>query len=503
MNKKFILLLLLSAVLTTAKASDLDTVSYAEHHSLWKMVLTENLQNPAFMQDAYRTSLSEFSIYMDYDHQDKALIHQDGSGYLLGGITAGTYLKMNDRTTVWGSASYRTGTKRHIWYNSTSDYDLLYPYVMGDTLGGNLKNEQYTFSGGCATSFGNFTIGETLDFRAEHEYRAEDPRPRGIVTDVNMAVGLGYRFLNYDIGAGVGGIFYKQTTSVEFLKESGVIPEYHFTGLGTDYARFAGANTSTYYKGTGIRTNISLRPVEGSGASLYAAYDYTPYKKILSDINSFPLSTLYLENYQVEGGWKQQGNGFNWAALGGLNYQKRIGDEHISGNSSSSEYDVIATMTMYHSHVADYYAGAAVNWGNRNNWSLSGKTGYMDGAFEYVLPLRKMSYSKWFSQLDAQLISALSSHVILNLRLGASLYHNLDNNITMPYVNMDKNITKLINDTYENLTANYFKINPSVRIDVHPASWKKMGFFASADGFVTNTSHNDEYRMKLSMGVTF
>lgn len=33
-------------------------------------------------------------------------------------------------------------------FNNNLDYDYLHPYVMADTVGGNLKNENYSITGG-------------------------------------------------------------------------------------------------------------------------------------------------------------------------------------------------------------------------------------------------------------------------------------------------------------------------------------------------------------------
>jgi hypothetical protein len=37
-------------------------------------------------------------------------------------------------------------------WNENADYDVIYPYVAADSIGGDMKFENYTFSGGYAKS---------------------------------------------------------------------------------------------------------------------------------------------------------------------------------------------------------------------------------------------------------------------------------------------------------------------------------------------------------------
>ncbi|MCD8317749.1 MAG: hypothetical protein LUC45_02320 [Paraprevotella sp.] len=128
---------------------------------------------------------------------------------MFGLIEADSYLRLSPSTTVWGEASYRNGKRRAVKWNSTADYLLLYPYVMADSVGGDLTCEQYTFDGGWAWQNGRFAIGAEVSFRAEHEYRTIDPRPRSIVTELNALVGASYRWKSYTWGVTAGGQFYK------------------------------------------------------------------------------------------------------------------------------------------------------------------------------------------------------------------------------------------------------------------------------------------------------
>ena len=148
MNGRLLITACCCLLLSPARAQDRDTTATAEHRNGWTNILGNALHNPAFMHAAYTTSLSEMYLSMSYGQASRPLQAEEGDGHTLGNIAVSSYLKLSPNTTVWGGASYQTGRKRNIRFNSTSDYDQLYPYVMADTIGGDLQNEQYAFSGG-------------------------------------------------------------------------------------------------------------------------------------------------------------------------------------------------------------------------------------------------------------------------------------------------------------------------------------------------------------------
>lgn len=503
MGMKYIILaLLLLGNSINIIAGTEDTASVKEHYSIFNGVLTANRINPAFMYGTYKYQYSEMYAYTDNERTDRPILYQLGDGHSDIGIEVNSYVKLSKSSIVWGEASYRSGKKYNLKWNSTTDYALLYPYVMGDTLGGNLNNERYTFAGGYAIKTGKFTIGQYMKFRAEHEYRTTDPRPRGIVTDLSLRFGVSYDYRKYIIGAGLGGIFYKQTNSVSFFREEGVIPEYQMVGLGMDYKRFSGSNTSAYYKATGISADVSVKPIDGDGAYISATYDYTPYRRILPNLNSLPVTTLYLYHYTCELGWKHI-SGVGWSGFAGINYEKRTGDEHVAGSSSSTEYAVITDMTMYRSHNADYYLGGALNIKGLSLWNIIGKLGYMDYGSKYVYPVRSMSFSKVHGNISAQMIRDISNDIIVNCNVSSSYYMNVRKNMSMPYATMDYANTNLMEYTYVSCTDNYLTTYASIRMDYNPQLWKQYGMFVELGGGIIKSNSNNGYKLYLSMGITF
>lgn len=495
---------LLACLTTLAQTNSVDSLAAAEHNSAWTTVLAGVSRNPAVMVDRYGSSYSEIFAELDHENANDCLLYQTGDGHTLGQIKADSYLRLTPTMTVWGEASYRTGKRRSVKWNSTADFLLLYPYVMADTLGGDLNTERYAFTGGWAARKGKWDLGAELQFRAEQEYRTTDPRPRSIVTDLELNIGAAFHAASWRFGLSAGARFYKQTNSVTFYREAGVIPEYQMVGLGMDYKRFSGSNTSTYYKATGWIVGLDIRPESGNGAYLSAGFDYTPYKHILPNQNALPISTLYLQNARAEAGWKQRNGRVGWAALVGATYEKRTGDEHVAGSSSSSEYKIVDILTMYHAHDADYYCSAAFDYrAARDTWDVSLRAGLRDYAASYIFPERKMDWKKVYGTLRSGWMHSFAGRKLLSCSVGAAYFANTTASTVMPYATMDEANTELMNHTFANCTADYFSADASVRFDAPLRKASRYGIFGRVAGrWLGNESYNST-ALTVAVGLSF
>lgn len=177
---------------------------------------TSLFDNPASQVYRYNTSLTQIGLSGVYNQQQEAVVMQQGRGNRFAAFDADSYVKQNGNT-VWGSAGYRVGRTMHTVWNENADYELLYPYVWADSVGGNLNSERYTFTGGYGRQFGRVAWGIYADYRAEIEYRKTDPRPRNVVSDLNLSTGamlaLGRRYL---VGLSADLQIYRQESSMRF-----------------------------------------------------------------------------------------------------------------------------------------------------------------------------------------------------------------------------------------------------------------------------------------------
>lgn len=502
MRHTILLLLLLAA--HAALHAQTDSLATREHGRLLATQTLGRSGNPALMATHFATSYSEIAADFSYSSANRPLLLQTGDGERFGHVEASSYQRLSERTAVWGEASYRTGSRRNVKWCSTADFLLIYPHVMGDTLGGNLSSERYTFAGGWASRLGRLTLGAQVDFRAEHEYRTVDPRPRSIVTDLSIDLGATLALpCRYAVGATVGASFYKQTNTVKFFREDGVIPEYQMVGLGMDYKRFSGSNASAYYKATGWSAGLGLQRADHTGAFLSARFAYKPYRRILPNYNALPMTTLYVESLAAELGWRFSLGQSLLSVYAAADWEHRAGDEHLAGNASSSEYRVVADLTTYHAHTTQLYAGASLSLPTRRG-ELSARLegGLVDYAADYLAPHRELSLAKAFGRADVQYITS-AGPLLLTATLHAAYTANTSRSLTLPYASMDEANAALMDYTYDRLTASYLNAGADVRADLPLSVRGLKTVFLRAGGAYTTASDYNCTALSIAAGLSF
>ena len=498
MKRQLLITFLFSTIWAMAIASNADT-ALVEHTSLERLALSEAMCNPALHGRGYHTSFSQLALGIDLQHQTQAFVPEKGTGFILPYLSVSTFHPLNQRSTVWGTASYMTGKQRDIRWNSTSDYDLLQPYVLANTLGGDTRRERYSISGGYAVNINHWQLGAEMMVRAEQEYRGHDPRMRGIVTDLTLRLGGGYDFKRYRLGAAVEGNIYKQTNSVAFYREEGVIPEYQMTGLGTQYSRFSGDKRSLYYDGGGLAVTLHASPIDQGGLYADIMIDEHRYHRKLAEYNSMPLTDLYNDHAAATIGWKQKKN-YSLAVYGHIDYTRLTGNEHIGGTSDARYYPVIACLTMYKSHVLETYAGALYG---RGNWHINMTGGYRQVKEQYVYPHRQIDASHAYGRVQGQCFIRPSDKWLLTVIAHAAYYANTGDKLQMPLANMDAAFTRLIDHKHRFTSANYTDFGATVRADF-ALKQSRYGLFAEVGGGMTLCSVGEhQTAFHSSIGISF
>ena len=473
--------------------------AHTEHRSLWTTLDRGAMMNPAVHGGLFHSSYSELMLSMARRRETEAFVLENGDGSNDYGMTVNTFLRLSDRTAVWGEAGYTSGQRMNVTWCSTSDYALLKPYVLADTLGGNTEGERYTFSGGYATRIDRISIGGEMTFRAEQEYRDTDPRMRGIVTDLTLRGGAALALSGYSLGASLEANIYKQTNSVSFYDEDGVIPEYQMTGLGTEYARFSGDKRSIYYDGGGARLMLNLAPDKGKGVYADCNLSRRHYERKLADYNALPLTKLYVEGIDANVGWRHKGAG-RMAIYGQAKYTRKTGDENVCGDSYGGSYPVIATLTMYHDKELTTAVGAMYG---RGKWNAMLRGGYRSEDEEYVYPERRMKTSHAFGTMDVQWLDLNVSPLRLSIDAHAAYSSCLTHKVVMPYANMKEAFTTMIRHKADYAKADYTTLSAKVRAD-YALHDQPLGLFAEAGGTYTHCTTGERmWGVSLSVGMVF
>jgi hypothetical protein len=279
--------------------------------------------------------------------------------------------------------------------NETSDAGLLYPYLSGDTIGGNLRSETYRFSGGYARRYRSFSWGLAAAFRATQEYRAVDPRPANIASDLRVSAGFAfYPCTDYVLGGAVHLQKYKQKNEIDFYNELGDVKIFHYTGLGMDYARFRTKADRTYYIGQGAGASLNLKPRHVAGFSATMDYSYSGFEKIIASLNELNMLELADRSATAEAGYRTEGKGFFRAFRLNGYLRQRAGNENIFGNESSNNYPYIASIWQYRHRLAGVEAAALCEYRSNGNtvWEAQPAAGYDTETEQYLYPARKISF---------------------------------------------------------------------------------------------------------------
>lgn len=358
---------------------------------LRRNVATSRYGNPAMMKDRYDASLTAIDASWLYDNQDGARIVEEGDGSNRADISARAYIKKGGND-IWGMAGYSIGQRRNVMLNESSDYSLIYPYVTADIVGGDLHEETYRFGGGFAHKLkGGVTLGASAGYEALLAYRTVDPRPRNLTSDLDFAVGMSWRWLAAALKAGK----YKQTNVVKFYNETSQPTVYHATGLGTDYYRFRGTNTDSYYNGRNFGAQLDATFARGKASDFgaHAAVDCFSFDKVISSLNELPMASATELRYS--GGIHALLSltpSHSLAVEASASRMRRDGKENIFGEAESNIYPEIASLTMLRRTVTEASLRLSYEY-LRGRWRMQASAigGYSSDRWRYTEPEQRMN----------------------------------------------------------------------------------------------------------------
>lgn len=501
---KYLVAILFSSLLTAAVAAAGDTVPalsrIVRYNSVFNGFASGIYGNPAMQLHRHGYTLTQIDITGRYRTQREAVRIQTGKALIAGDVTASAFID-KAKVSLWGSAGYEYGKKYGLNFNETSDYDIVYPYVTGDSVGGNLPTQTYRFTGGFARSIGRFAIGGEASYRACIEYRQVDPRPMNIVSDFDLSIGA---------AAPAGGRYtaalslcagkYKQTNRLKFFNEMGVPNVLHFTGLGTDYYRFRGSHYDNYYNGYNVGGSLSLNSNGRKGWRMHIGYGWFTFEKIISSLNELPMAEVGEHTVTAEAGYIARGDRF-WAILFDGQFLHRTGTENIFGDAADNIYPQIASAQQY----ADTRIRAVIRalYGIRKDdhweWSVSPSVGYLSESENYTYPSRRMrlshacasvsgrfsySWSKWAISINGRGVILADTGSSLSLPSSATLWDT-------PHITL-----------FRYLGSHYGIAHANAILRFSPSAACALSLKADYTAVIFN-SHNVTRAALLSLGVAF
>ena len=396
----------------------------------------------------------------NYAKDPASLVREEGRGLSEGQLNIGTLVRLDSLSAVRGKVRYVNGVKRDVLWNSSSDCSTVYPYVMADTVGGDLRKEEYAFSGGYTARRGRFHWGVEGAYRALHEYRQADPRPRNIVSDLSVTGSAGWRPVpGYVLDATLGYRRYSQTQTMSFLNARGKNTSIlHLTGLGSQFSRFSGAtdaNMNTRYAGNGVTVAAAWIPLRSGNLA--------------------------------------------WRAGAFTRYQWRIGQESILDNGAAGYIKELARANMFHSGSLAAGADALLQW--RQRWSLEARAVYTRSEENYAYPVRLLAHSGLRAGLDAG-YRRQSGLWHWKAALGGGLYRPLAGALRIPEDSTDARITAYWQEHYVRLGAGSLDARLSLYAERQLSA--RLSLFAQASGrAVFPEGFAPAFYTTLSIGINF
>lgn len=426
--------------------------------------------NPAMMYYAKDYSLSNIQAGANSNDKGEAALKQEGNGSSNFGVTANSFIILNDKSKVFGGAHYKNGKRKNAIWNETSDFALLYPYVTGDSIGGNLNFEEYFFAGGYAHKVGKWTLGAQLDYRALIEYRNRDPRPKNVVSDLHVSIGAAHAVgPGYQLGIAVHARKYDQKSDISFYNDMGSTSVYHLTGLGMDYIRFAGDKKSSLYKGNAFSGSIDLLPTNGKGFFATASYKSFNFTKYLTDINKLPLVHMNENTINGEIGYMNKNANLNYGVRMDMKHSKRTGTENIFGDPVSSVYPQISEAKQYSSEQTHAVLTGIISNNLKKQpftWSALPYIGWQKVSSSYKSAQRLMEFSSVKGGVNGNTAVSLGKS-ILGMTAGVSYLANIS--AKMELTGMDSESSR-----YRTLLSDYHYLSDS-HADVNLAlNWSYM-----------------------------
>ncbi len=461
--------------------------------------------NPAARHNVYNCSQTSIAVSYKHRSEDNAIIAQMGNGDQMGVVNIES-VSNRSNSALWGKARFAMGRRTNVGYCETSDFLLLFPYVMGDTVGGDLTSQTYLFGAGLMHAVGESPIALGIDanYRACLEYRQVDPRPRNTISELKVCFGASYNINKNLLAIHSDFMRYKQTNEVKFFSELGNPITYHYTGVGTDYYRFRGNNTSAYYNGYGFGGGIGVKQ-NTIGLSASADYHYSSFEKILSTLNDLPLTRSIRHLFNAQIGYVNTSSDIHNIHLSSIyitaSADNKLGHENIFGDAANNVYAEIGYVEQYKYKKRNVSATCVVNKTfSHNSLTLRADAGTMCEKHTYAMPRGELSFSQ--AQIGARIEDLISTNRY-SLFLAASASHNaaISSEINLASVNIT-DASPMAYYTY--MSHSNTQLAMKARLQIPTNIKHGINFFVNADASLTNFyDSNKRSTLTLSLGALF
>ena len=501
MRYYLLLVMVLFTLPSHAQIVQKDSLKILERVSIFKDPIASSTaslyeESPSAMLYRSPVSVSEVGFKFDMRDQDQATIEPLGTGSRIGLVDVNSYLRLGESSSIWAKANYKRGEILDVNWNTTTDYLLLYPHIVADSVGGDLTHEEYSFGGGYAIDLGRVNLAVEGYYRATQEYRQIDPRPHNVVSDFNFKVSGGIELDRYIVGVNLGARLYKQDQGIKFYDPTGANTSLLFmTGLGSYYARYSGLeNTKVAYEGSGYSSSVYVAPKMQRGWFLHLGYNNFEVDRLYRPNNSIPVSRLISQQLSASTAYRHD----DWSLRANTSYERRQGVEMVADRNGQGA--IVDQQTTYNNHIYKTNIAATTTWrGPQLKYTLEPTLQFWHSTSSYIYPARAITLSQIGGDLRGG-IERLSNNWRLTGFIGVGYYLSPDEQLSL--AQLEESITTHLTATARGVSQNVLTTELSLRaeraINGGLAGYLEAGIYPRIYSIAGN-----EWRWSISCGIRF
>lgn len=403
---------LCTALCATSKAQD-STYIKLEQHKLLNNKLNNYYDAPALKQLNSPVVYTDMNINYTQQNSDK-FIWQKGSGFNNFNININSFLAKKNDLNLWGGFYYNNIAAKDVNFNETLDYDYLYPYIMADTVGGDLKDEHYAISGGISKLYNKTTLGLESSFVGKQSIRNRDPRTQNISANFNLKASANQHLTaKYNLALALLGERYFQKAKIEFNSELGRPNIVHETGFGNFNKLLAGSRDNAEYLGYNYGLSLHFVPSNHLGWFALAKYTGTTIDKRVKDLTDI-MNEAYKDNFEFQLGHKLALNSRSKLEIG-MNYM----DKQLRGiegkfHIQQSLMPLLGKENLFNSTSKDWSGYVSFQQSNNTyDWFATLNTSYIKQKETYLVPLSQEHFEHlniegqigWNQQFNQNILS--------------------------------------------------------------------------------------------------
>jgi len=478
-----------------------------------------NLPGQYFFSGIYNNASSAFyrpdafkhgKLEAAYSYADQKKLH-----FLREGETANEYRLSAEGLTVqkdrifWGEVRYRNFRKQNVQWSNVYDASALGPYIIADSIGGNVRGEEYTLSGGLAVRHRKWSFGGMVGYTAGQSYRKTDPRPKATAANLTAQLSIGYDlFPDYQIGISVEAGKYHEKTETTVLADKNKYAFFVLKGFGLDAPKLSDYNSSFSWRYTGQQYGAALFLLPQNGTGLLGNIRFN-YRFIDSEFSSesdnrtpFTYKTYCIES---ELGWQQK-------SLSKRTFIKLTGD-YTSGkgiertyyyekiNEVFGQYILLSSDKLYTSKKAEIGLSGGLErfYTNKTLWVLA-HAGYNLLEEQYVTPAYEMKFTRLTSlaEIGGEFNLNKTSSIVPKLSVS---YSPLLSSSTDQTPQGNRIFDLSVRPDIELLEADWTGVNATF-IYQHRLK-NNMQWYASANGHCLFSGSNNRLFMNIAIGINY